>query len=489
MNTKQLRQKILDLAIRGKLVPQNPEDEPVRVFLERILAEKRSDKEKKEKHLLPIVERELPFNVPEGWTWCRLGHISSNIQYGLSNSAELSGNYRLLRITDIQDNKVEWDNVPFTTITDEQAKDFMLEIGDIVFARTGATVGKSFLISTLPFRSVFASYLIKVKTTQVSPQYIKHFFDSHIYWEQITDKSVGIGQPNVNGTKLKELVVPLPPLAEQQRIVAAIESAFTVIDEIERDKADLQSAVVMAKQKILSLAIRGKLVPQDSGDEPAEFLLEQSRQYKERLIEEGKVPKPKKNESPLLSVSENEVPFLLPKNWKWCRLGDVCAMVRGNGLTKRDFTDSGVGCIHYGQIYTHYGNYTYDTISYVREEVAAKLKKVTTGEIIITITSENVEDICKCVAYLGTNEIVTGAHAAIIKHCINSMFLVYCTQSNLFYTQKEEFARGFKVTEISTSKLKNFLFPLPPLAEQKRIVAAIEAAFEQLDCIAKNISN
>ena len=185
MDTKALRQKILDLAIRGKLVPQDPNDEPASVLLERIRAQKQQmvkegklkakdikndtvifvgednlHYEKFQDGSVKCIENEIPFEIPDSWVWTRLGYITDVIQYGLSNSAESSGGYRLLRITDIQDGRVDWDSVPFTS-TDEPEK-YLLRKNDIVFARTGATVGKSFLISDLPYDSVYASYLINV---------------------------------------------------------------------------------------------------------------------------------------------------------------------------------------------------------------------------------------------------------------------------------------------------------------------------------------
>ena len=156
------------------------------------------------------IEDEIPFELPDEWSWSGLGSISSAIQYGLSNSAEQTGAQRLLRITDIQDGKVNWDTVPFTTIQDPEQ--YLLKKGDIVFARTGATVGKSFLIEETPYSAVYASYLIRIRLLEGAlPEYIYQFFNSQCYWNQITDKSVGVGQPNCNGTSLKELFIPLPP--------------------------------------------------------------------------------------------------------------------------------------------------------------------------------------------------------------------------------------------------------------------------------------
>ena len=174
IDTKALRQKILDLAIRGKLVPQDPDDEPASVLLERIRQQKqqmvkegklkpkdiKNDSvifvgednlhyEKFSNGSVKCIEDEVPFGLPDGWAWVRLGNLSAAIQYGLSNSAEPQGTHRLLRITDIQDGKVDWNAVPFTTVNDPEA--YLLKTGDIVFARTGATVGKSFLITETPY--------------------------------------------------------------------------------------------------------------------------------------------------------------------------------------------------------------------------------------------------------------------------------------------------------------------------------------------------
>ena len=319
MDTKALRQKILDLAIRGKLVPQDPNDEPASVLLERIHAEKQQmvkDGKLKPKDIkndtvifkgddnlhyekfsdgtVKCIEDEIPFELPEGWEWTRLGCITDVIQYGLSNSAESTGNYRLLRITDIQNGCVNWDTVPFTS-TDEPEK-YLLHKDDIVFARTGATVGKSFLITDLPYASVYASYLIRIRLINgISANYIYHFFNSYCYWEQVTDKAVGVGQPNCNGTALRELFIPLPSQAEQIRIVPVTDNLLKIVDTITSEQESLSELIQTTKSKILDLAIRGKLVAQDPNDEPASVLLERIQVEKEELIKQGKMKRDKKD--------------------------------------------------------------------------------------------------------------------------------------------------------------------------------------------------
>ena len=314
MDTKKLRQKILDLAIHGKLVPQDPNDEPASVLLERIRAEKeklikegkiKPPKKSKSAGDTSHYQKDVPFEVPEGWVWTEIYEIASTINYGVSESAKPIGKYRLLRITDIQDGKVAWESVPFTDYPEEKAQAFELSDGDILFARTGATVGKSYLVESAPANTIFASYLIRIQYSQsINPQYIKYFFDSGYYWEQISNSSVGVGQPNVNGTSLGRLRIPLPPVAEQKRIAKEVRKWMCVIDGVEFEAKHLGDDITAAKSKILDLAIHGKLVPQDPSDEPALELL--------RRI------------NPAFQPSDNlHYEGALPLGWELCRLEDI----------------------------------------------------------------------------------------------------------------------------------------------------------------------
>ena len=295
MDTKKLRQKILDLAIRGKLVPQDPNDEPASVLLERIKEEKerliKEGKIRKSKRMassdMPHYEN-VPFEIPSSWEWTTINTISKSILYGVSESAKTNGKYRLLRITDIQNNSVQWDSVPYTDFDENKAKSYLLSDGDILFARTGATVGKSYLVQGLTEEAIYASYLIRVQTYDaVLPQYVKFYFESGYYWEQIEQGSVGVGQPNVNGTILGNLHVPIPPIHEQFRIVSELSKWMGIIDIIEMGKTDLQTIIKQVKSKILDLAIQGKLVAQDPSDEPASELLKRINPKAEFACDNG----------------------------------------------------------------------------------------------------------------------------------------------------------------------------------------------------------
>ena len=522
MDTKALRQKILDLATRGKLVPQDPNDEPASVLLERIRAEKQQmvkDGKLKPKDIkndtiifvgednlhyekfqdgtVKCIEDEIPFEVPEGWCWCRLGSISAAIQYGLSNSAKQSGTHRLLRITDIQDGKVDWDTVPFTTVY--EAENYLLSSGDIVFARTGATVGKSFLIKELPYPAVYASYLIRIRLLDgVLPDYIYQFFSSQCYWEQITDKSVGVGQPNCNGTSLKELFIPIPPFSEQNRIVPSALSALEYVINIELDKASLLETVTSIKFKILDLAIQGKLVPQNQNDEPASVLLERIRAEKEELIKAGKIKRDKK-ESVIFKGDDNsyyekignevtcidgEMPFEIPEMWVWSRLGSLG--IWGAGATPSrnipEYYNGNIPWLKTGDLNDDYITYIPENISELaltntsvrinpKGSVLIAMYGATIGKLgILTFPATTNQACCACIPFAG----------------MENRYLFYYLLS-----QRENFIyRGVGGAQLNISKEKivSTLIPLPPQNEQVKILEKIDRLFNLLSTVEQSLN-
>ena len=310
MNTKQLRQKILDLAIRGKLVPQDPSDEPASVLLARVKAEKErliaEGKIKRSKKKATTADKpHYPFEIPDSWEWATIGEIASSILYGVNESAKESGTFKLLRITDIHNNRVNWQTVPFTNYDEQKAAAYLLRDGDILFARTGATVGKSYLVEGLSESSIYASYLIRVQTSAaILPTYTKLFFESGFYWEQISLNSVGVGQPNVNGTTLASLLMPIPPYQEQKRIVEESKKWLSIIDGLDFKLEGLMESLDIIKSKILHLAINGKLVAQDPVDEPAEVLLKRV------------------NPNAVVSADTSHYQHL-PQGWCVCKLEDI----------------------------------------------------------------------------------------------------------------------------------------------------------------------
>lgn len=234
-----LKKSILQEAIQGKLVPQDPNDEPASGLLEKIRKEKEQmvkDGKLKKKDLIttPISDDEKPFEIPESWEWVRWGDVSYNIQYGYNAPALPAGDIRMVRISDIQNGEVQWDTVPFCNINDDERETYLLGKNDILFARTGGTVGKSFLVKEVPYPAVYAGYLIRTQydSCLLVPEYLKMFMESNLYWRQLRNGTIATAQPNCNGQTLSKMIVPLPPIAEQQRIVAKIEELFKAIDNL-----------------------------------------------------------------------------------------------------------------------------------------------------------------------------------------------------------------------------------------------------------------
>ena len=249
-----LKKSILQEAVQGKLVPQDPSDEPAEALLERIRAEKqrliKEGKIKKDKHESVIfrrdnshyekldgvercIDEELPFEIPESWAWVRWGSIAESIQYGYNAPAKQVGRIRMVRISDIHENTVAWSSVPFCDIEDSDIPTYLLQPNDILFARTGGTVGKSFLVSEVPCESIYAGYLIRTRySSLLCPQYLKFFMESPLYWQQLKSGTTATAQPNCNGQTLAKMLLPLPPANEQLRIVENLVRTFAIIDKM-----------------------------------------------------------------------------------------------------------------------------------------------------------------------------------------------------------------------------------------------------------------
>ena len=246
-----LKKSILQYAIQGKLVPQAPTDEPASVLLERIRAEKeqliKAGKIKRDKHESVIFRRdnsyyervdgierciddEMPFEIPESWRWTRWGTVATSIQYGYNAPAKQCGRIRMVRISDIHENLVTWTTVPFCDIDELDISTYLLQPNDILFARTGGTVGKSFLVRDVPYEAIYAGYLIRTRySALLCPQYLKYFMESPLYWQQLKTGTTATAQPNCNVQTLSNMLLPLPPAKEQYRIVEKINRAFAKV--------------------------------------------------------------------------------------------------------------------------------------------------------------------------------------------------------------------------------------------------------------------
>ncbi len=297
--------------------------------------------------------------------------------------------------------------------------------------RTGETIAVSASGAYAGFVSYWTipvflsdSFSVNPDMELLTPKYVYYFLKHN--QEKIHNTKRGSGVPHVHGSSIAKIQIPLPPLPVQQEIV-------NILDKFTELEAKLE-AELDARRK-------------------------QYEYYRNQLLTPVEV-----DGKWLMNGVEVE----------WKTWGEIGTFVRGNGLPKSDFTENGIGCIHYGQIYTYYGTFTENTISFVSEETAKKLQKVQKNDLIITNTSENMEDVCKTVVWLGENEIVTGGHATIFKHKENPKYLAYYTQTPIFFAEKKKLARGTKVIDVSAKDLAKIKIPIPPLAEQERIVGILD---------------
>jgi len=260
--------------------------------------------------------------LPEGWTETTLENIARDVTYGYTAKANrTSGGAKMLRITDIQGNQVDWSQVPFCAISPGDKAKYLLKKWDLVFARTGATVGKSFLIQDDVTDSVFASYLIRVRCLdQEMTRYLSYFFNSPAYWDQITDFSAGIGQPNVNGSKLKALSIPLAPLAEQKRIADKLEAVLGRVDACRARLDRVPALLKRFRQSVLAAATSGRLT--------------------EEWREENAVDEEWENEFENCASPEDTLD--LPNSWKWVAVGNLATKVTDGVHKKPNYVDKGV---------------------------------------------------------------------------------------------------------------------------------------------------
>lgn len=491
---KKLRELILTLAMQGKLVSQDPNDQLACELLKEIQAEKArlvaEGKIKKSDALAAVKNEEKPFVIPKGWEWVRLGEICEKIHYGYTASADFAlSEFRLLRITDIQDNKVNWESVPGCSITSKEADQYLLDNGDILIARTGGTIGKTYLVENIDLKAVFASYLIRaVPSRKLNIRFLKISLETPLYWVQLYAKSSGTGQPNVNGVSLSNLVLPLPPLAEQKRIVDKIDEFFLLCDELETLKKskdtkrkDLHQSIITQmleadsresfqkhfqfltthfhelysvkenvkelRKAVLQLAVMGKLVPQDSNDQPASELLKEIQSEKARLVAEGKV---KKSES-LPAVKDEEKPFAIPKGWEWVRLGEVIRVSSGENLTKEKML-LGEFPVFGGNGITGYHN------------------KFNTKESTIVIG--RVGFYCGSVHFTPEKAWITdnAFFTHFDKQLFDTKFLIHLLKATNLQSDTSATAQPV----ISGSKIYPIVIAIPPLAEQKRIVEKVD---------------
>lgn len=526
-----LRSFILDLAVRGKLVEQDPKDEPASELLKRIQVEKerlaREGTIRKFKPANPIGDDELPFPAPRGWCWARLGSISRKIHYGFTASANPAlKDVRLLRITDIQDNSVDWPSVPGCEISEREIDQYRLEQGDILIARTGGTIGKTFLVRKTPVTAVFASYLIRVQgSAELHDQYLKLFLESPVYWKQLQEGARGGGQPNVNGQTLGQMAVTIPPVAEQHRIVAKVDELMALCDRLEAAQAERESRrdrlvaaslhrlnqpddanaptfreyarfhlrhlprlttrpehIQQLRQTILNLAVRGRLVLQETNGEPASELLKRILAEKARRADEGTLRK----EKPLSPVAEGAIPFVLPASWCWEKIG-TCALLIEYGTSVRSGAEEGVPVLKMGDIQG--GRAILGGQKKVPREIKDLPQLFLKKFDLLYNRTNSAELVGKTGIYLGEDDEYTFASYLIrirlLSELTNPLYVNLAMNSSYFRETQivPELQQQCGQANVNGTKLRNMLIPVPPIEEQHRIVVRVQELMNSCDLL------
>ena len=521
MDTKALRQKILDLAIRGKLVPQDPNDEPASVLLERIRAEKQQmvkDGKLKPKDIkndtvifkgddnlhyeqyadgtVKCIEDEIPFDVPEGWEWCRLTSICSlisDIDHKMPKAVD-DGVLFLSAKDLLNDGTINYsDNIKMISEEDflRLSKKALPQKNDIIYSRIGACLGKARVVTKDILFLVSYSCCI-IRPVVIDSIFLATILDGNFVLDQAKKGTQSVGVPDLGMASIKQFLVPIPPLAEQQRIDEQLQSALNIVQQISIECDNLGLIITQTKSKILDLAIRGKLVPQDPNDEPASVLLERIKSEKEELIKQGKIKRDKK-ESVIFKGDDNSYYQNLPENWEVTTLRELTSSLTlndGDWILSENMTANGeVKLLQLGSI----GNMIYidNGFKYLTKSTFNKLSctEIFPGYLLINrIISDKM---CCCIVPDIAGTIITTVDTCWIapsNTSYNVKFLMYQLASPIFQSVVLLNATGTTRKRISKNNLINLQLLLPPLAEQKRIIEAIETIFAELDKISKQVT-
>ena len=422
------------------------------------------------------IDEEVPFEVPKGWKWCRLRDVIYPPKYGTSSKSLSNGDVPVLRMGNIQDGKVVYDKLVFSNNVEDNRK-YLLQDGDLLFNRTNSAelVGKTAIFKGNR-HVIYAGYLILLRPIKTNSEYLNYIFSSpyvRSYCKEV--KTIGVQQCNINAEKVSQLLVPIAPFEEQMRIVDKIKEVLPSVDKysISQHNLDLLNVSLSEclKKSILQEAIQGRLVPQITEEGTAKELLEQIKKEKQKLVKEGKLKKSALATSVIFRGDDNkyyeqigkncvditeELPFDLPNNWTWCRLGNLVSITSGENLTSKQ--------MHNGKIPVYGGNGItgyHSKANIFEETIVIGRVGYYCGSIHLT----------PCQAWVTDNAFITQ-----YSKLLNRDFLIYLlTALNL-----GKCCNATAQPVVSGKKIYPLLIALPPFKEQQRIVAQIEKLFEQL---------
>ena len=466
MNAQQLRNSILQEAIEGCLVPQDPNDEPASILLDRIRKEKErlvKEGKLKKKDLIetPITEEEIPFEIPESWEWCRVNDLIYPPKYGTSNKSLENGVVPVLRMGNIKDGEIVFDKLVYSNDKVDNEK-YNLISGDLLFNRTNSAelVGKT-AIYRGQRPAIYAGYLILLRPIEINSDYLNFVLSSSYarsYCQEV--KTIGVQQCNINAEKISSFILPLPPLAEQHRIVAKIEELLPKVeeygkaqDELNKLNAELPERL---KKSILQEAIEGRLVPQYPNDEPASVLLDKIRKEKEQLVKEGKLKKKDLIETP---ITEEEIPFEVPESWEKVKLSFVTSLTEGE-KKEGNYVCLDAKCLR--------GKSTGDILS--------KGKFVYKNDNIILVDGENSGEVftVPCDGYMGSTFKQLWVSDAM---CLKYVLYFIKTYKDKLRNSK----KGAAIPHLNKDIFNNLVIGIPPLSEQHHIVEKLEQLLGETD--------
>lgn len=474
-----LREKILDLAMRGKLVTQDPNNEPASILLEKIKAEKaelvKEGKIKKSKALPEITDEEKPFDIPDSWEWVRLGDVL-DVRDGTHDTPQYtSEGVPLVTAKNLHNGKINFANIKYISEDDAAKINERSHVNqdDVLFAMIG-TIGNPVLVKTKKKFAIKNVALLK-RVTSIDMDYVcKYILEAkHLLMKNAS----GGNQKFLSLTKINKLPFPLPPLEEQSRIAAKIAQLFALLRKVESSTQQYAKLQTLLKSKVLDLAMRGKLVKQDPSDEPASVLLEKIKAEKEQLIKEKKIKKSK----PLPPITDEEKPFEIPDSWEWVRLGDYIEILRGGSPRpiKNYLTNDpdGINWIKIGDSVVG-SKYIVAAKEKIVKAGLAKTREVHVGDFLLSNSmSFGRPYILKIDGAVHDGWLIMRNY----KELFYKDYLYYLLSSTYIRRQFENIATGSTVKNLNKDRVANTLGSVPPLNEQKRITRRIKQIYEQID--------
>ena len=470
IDTEALRKKIIDLAIRGKLTEQFPSDGDAEDLYVQIQEEKNKlineKKIKKEKQLPDITTSEIPFEIPSNWKWIRIGNISSVISKGTTprggNVAYLDSGIGFLRVENLMGyDKIDKSSLKF--INEETHNGFLkrsiLEDGDILISIAG-TLGRTGLVRKydLPLNTNQAIAFIRlVNKLLVDGEYLAYILNSITVQKELGSRKVAMAIPNLSLDVISKAVIPIPPLTEQRRIVEVLRNSFDILDVIDDFQAKYNNDLKVLKNKVIDAGIRGKLTEQLPSDGDAETLYAQIQAQKLQLIKEGKM----KKEKPLPDITADEIPFEIPKNWKWARIGKIFTLQAGRNKISEDIHNEADDRYKYP---CYGGN---GLRGYVDESNVSG-KHILIGRQGALCGNINIAD----------NDFWATEHAVVVYQYGN--IDVNCYEYMFRSLNLNQYATSVAQPGLAVGNIEKVLIPLPPLSEQKRIATKIQDVLEQL---------